>query len=61
MAEFVYNNVKNASINYMLFKLKNSYYLYISYKDIDFWSQLKLANKLANKLRELISICRKNL
>ena len=33
MAEFAYNNTKNASIDHTLFKLNYGYHPYISYKE----------------------------
>ena len=37
MARFTYNNTKNASIDYTLFKFNGKYHLYISYKkDLNF-------------------------
>ena len=62
MAKFAYNNVKNTSISHMPFELNFGYYLCISFKkDINSHSQLKTANKLLTEIRELMTICRKNL
>ena len=62
MAEFVYNNAKNASSGYMFFKLNYGYYLQMSYKDdIDPRSKFKSADKLSTELRELMIVCKKNL
>ena len=33
MAEFAYNNTKNASFGYIFFELNCGYYLYMSYKE----------------------------
>ena len=48
MAEFAYNNTKNASIGYTLFELNYGYYLRMSNEEeIDPSSKSKLANKLS--------------
>ncbi len=62
MAEFAYNNAKNVSTGHTPFELNYGFHPRASYeKDVDPHSQLKLADKLANKLRELMAVCRKNL
>ena len=62
MAEFAYNNSKNASRGHTPFELNRSYYPRMSYKKkVDPRSQSKSANKLSEKLRELIIVCCKNL
>ena len=62
MADFVYNNAKNASPSHMPFKLNCSYHSYMSYKDdVNPRFQSKLADKLSAKLRELMIACRENL
>ena len=62
MAEFAYNNARNASTGHTLFELNCDYHPYISYKeDIDPHSKSKSADDLASKLRELMAVCRKNL
>ena len=62
MAEFAYNNAKNVSTGYMPFELNCGYYLCVFYKkDINPRSQSKSADNLANKLRELMAVCRENL
>ena len=62
MAEFTYNNAKNASTNYMPFEFNYGYHPQISYEeDVNPYSQSKLAEELANKLRKLMSIYKKNL
>lgn len=48
MAEFAYNNTKNANIGYMFFELNYEYYLQISYKK-DINSHLK-----SNTIDELL-------
>ena len=62
IAEFVYNNAKNASTGHIPYKLNYGYHLKVFFKeDVD--SRLKScsANKLAEKLRELIEVCCQNL
>lgn len=55
MANFVYNNTKNANINHMFFKFNYSYYLRVFFKNnIDFYFKSHSTNKLTKKLRELI-------
>ena len=62
MAEFAYNNAKNASTGHRLFELNCGYHLWISYKeDINPRSQSKSADKLSVELRELMIVCRENL
>ena len=62
MAEFAYNNVKNASTGHTSFKLNCGYHPQASYKkDVNPCSQSKLVDKLANELRELIAVCKKKL
>ena len=58
MAEFAYNNVKNASISHMLFKLNYGYYLCIFYKkDLYLYLKSKIIKKPFSELQELIIIC----
>ena len=62
MAEFVYNNTKNANTGYLSFKLNYKYYFYIFYKkDLNFYLKLKIAKKLSFKLENLMANCQKNL
>ena len=62
MAEFAYNNAKNASTGYTFFELNCNYYFQMSYKnDVNSCSKSKLADKLLAKLRELMIIYWKNL
>ena len=62
MAEFTYNNTRNASTSHTLFELNYDYHPQVSYEeDINPRSQSKLADKLSAELRELIIICRENL
>ena len=62
MAEFAYNNAKNASIDYTPFELNYGYHPWMSYKeDVNPHSQSKSADKLLAELRELMIVCWKNL
>ena len=62
MAEFAYNNAKHASREYMPFELNCGYHSRVFYKeDVDPCSRSKAANKLTEKLRNLIVACRENL
>ena len=62
MAEFAYNNAKNASIGHTPFELNCGYHFCISFKentDLHSWS--KTADELLTELQELMIICQKNL
>ncbi len=62
IAEFTYNNAKNASTDHTLFKLKCGYYPKVSFEDeTNLYSRSCSANKLVEKLRKLIEICYQNL
>ena len=62
MAKFAYNNSKNASIGHMFFKLNCSYQPRILYKEeVDYRSQSKSLDELAEELKELIIVCCENL
>ena len=62
MAEFAYNNVKNASTGHTPFELNCGYHPRMSYKeDVDPRSQSKSADKLSAELRELMIVCQENL
>ena len=62
MAEFAYNDAKNANTNYTPFELNCRYYPQVSYKeDLDLCSQSKTAKKLFPKLRDLMAACQQNL
>ena len=53
MAKFAYNNVKNASTGYTLFKLNCGYYPCISYKEKEIFDphfKLKTAEELSSEL-----------
>ena len=62
MAEFAYNNAKNASTGHTPFELNCSYHPRILYKKkVDSRSKSKSADKLSAELRELIIVCQENL
>ena len=62
MAEFTYNNSKNASTNHTPFELNCGYYPWMLYKkEVDPRSQSKSADELSEELRELMIVCCKNL
>ena len=62
MAEFAYNNTKNASTSHTLFELNCGYHPWMLYEeDINPRSQSKLADKLSAELRKLKVICQENL
>ncbi len=53
--------MKNANTRHIPFESNCGYYPHTSYQeDVDLYSQLKSVKKLANKLRDLIMICREN-
>ena len=62
IAEFAYNNAKNASTGHTPFKLKCGFYLWVSFEDnVDPRFRFCSADKLAKELRELMDICQQNL
>ena len=62
MAEFAYNNTKNASTSHIPFELNCGYHPWILYKkEVDPHSKSKSAGKLLAELRKLIFVCLKNL
>ncbi len=62
MVEFAYNNAKNASTGYTPFELNCGYHPRVSFEEnVDLRSYSRSANKLAEKLRELIEVCCQNL
>ena len=62
MAEFVYNNSKNASTGHTPFKLNCGYQPWMLYEEeVDLCSQSKLADELTKELRELMVVYYKNL
>lgn len=57
MAEFAYNNAKNASTNHMPYKFNYGYHLRIFYKkDFNLCSKSKVGNELAGKLKNLMTL-----
>ena len=62
MAEFAYNNAKNASTGHTPFELNCGFHPRMSYEeDVDPRSQSKSADKLSAELRELMIVCQENL
>ncbi len=58
MAEFAYNNAKNASIGHTPFKLNCGYHPRVSFKeDVNPRSRFRSANELTKELRELMEVC----
>ena len=62
MAEFAYNNAKNASTGHTPFELNCEYHTGMLYEeDIDLCSKSKSADELSAELRKLMTVCRENL
>ena len=62
MAEFAYNNAKNASTGHMLFKLNCGYHPCVSFEeDTNPRSRSKSADELSAELQELMTVCQENL
>ena len=62
MAEFAYNNTKNASTGHIPFELNCGYYPKVSFEEnIDLHSRSRFANKLTMELRKLIEVYCPNL
>ena len=62
MAEFAYNNAKNASTGHTPFELNCGYHPCVSYKeDLDPRSKSKTAEELSSELRNLMAVCQQNL
>ena len=62
MAEFIYNNAKDAGTGFMPFELNCGYHPWVFYKkDLNLCSQLKTAEKLSSKLRNQMAVCQQNL
>ena len=58
MAEFVYNNAKNASTGHTPFELNCGYHPCVSFEeDTDLYSRSKTVDKLLAELHELIIVC----
>ncbi len=61
MAEFAYNNAKNASTSHTPFKLNCGYHPIVSFEaDIDPCLRSRSANELVEELREIIKVCCQN-
>ena len=62
MAEFAYNNTKNASTGYTPFELNCGYYPRVFFEeDVDPCTRPRSAHKLAEELRELMEVYCQNL
>ena len=62
MAEFAYNNAKNASTGFTPFELNCGYHPRVSYEeDLDPRSKSRTAEELSSELRELMTVCQQNL
>ena len=62
MAEFAYNNVKNANTGHIPFELNRGYHPRMLYKEeVNSRSKFKSADKLSVELRELMIVCWENL
>ena len=62
MAEFAYNNAKNASTSFTPFKPNCGYHLWVSYqKDLDLCSKTRTTEELSFELQELMTVCQQNL
>ena len=62
MAEFTYNNAKNASTGHTLLELNCKYHPRVFYKeDLDPRSKSKTAEEPSSKLRNLMAVCQQNL
>ncbi len=62
IAEFAYNNAKNASTGHTPFELNCSYHPRVSFEEeVDSRSRSRSANKLVEELKELIEVCYQNL
>ena len=62
IAEFAYNNAKNASTGHMLFELNYGFHPRVFFEDdIDPHSRFCSANKQIKELRKSMDICQQNL
>ena len=62
MAEFAYNNAKNASTGFTPFELNCGYHLQVSYKEsLDLRLKSRTEKKLSFELQELMTVCQQNL
>ena len=61
MAKFAYNNAKNVSTDYILFKFNYNYYPRVAFKkNVNPYLRFCSANKPAEELKELIKVCYQN-
>ena len=61
IAEFAYNNAKNASTGYTPFELNCGYHLRLCYKeDFDLHSKSKIVEKLSFERQNLMAACQQN-
>lgn len=61
MTEFAYNNVKNASIDNLLFKLNEGFYFRLIYKkDVKSYLKSKPVDEIAPEIRKMITIYYQN-
>ena len=61
MAEFAYNNAKNASTGDTPFELNCGYHSCVSFeKNTNLHSQSKTAKELSSELKELMTVCWEN-
>ena len=62
MAEFAYNNAKNANTGHTLFELNCGFHPKFFFEDdVNPRSRSCFADKLAKELRDMIDICQQNL
>lgn len=62
LAEFSYNNTKNAGTSHMLFELNCGYPIWLFYKkNINSYSKLKTVEELSWKLFQFIIVCQENI
>ena len=62
MAEFAYNNAKNASAGFTPFELNCGYHPWVSYEqNLNLRSKSRTVEELSSKLQELMTVCQQNL
>ncbi len=58
MAEFAYNNAKNANTRHTPLELNCGYHLRVSFEEnVDLCLRSRSANELVEELRELMEVC----
>ncbi len=58
IAEYAYNNAKNASTGPTSFELNCDYHSRVAFKEsVDTHSRSRFANKLVKELRDLMEVC----